>query len=81
MGANIAGIYGAQTFRQDDRPRYRRAFAVACAVLAAGLLVAISHYVDDKIFKCRKATQVDDISSMTMRLQHTCLEMPGVRFR
>ena len=57
------------------------AIAVACAVLAAGLLVAISHYVDDKIFKCRKATQVDDISSMTMRLQHTCLEMPGVRFR
>lgn len=63
MGANIAGIYGAQIFRQDDRPRYRRAFAVACAVLAFGLLVAIGRYLDDKIRKRKKARQVDDVSS------------------
>jgi hypothetical protein len=63
MGANIAGIYGAQIFRQDDRPRYRRAFAIACAVLAAGLLVAIGRYIDDKIRKRRKARQIDDVSS------------------
>jgi hypothetical protein len=63
MGANIAGIYGAQIFRQDDRPRYRRAFAIACAVLAFGLLVAIGRYLDDKIRKRKKARQVDDVSS------------------
>jgi hypothetical protein len=47
MGANIAGIYGAQIFRQDDRPRYRRAFSVNCAVLAFGLVLAIVRYIDD----------------------------------
>lgn len=63
MGANIAGIYGAQIFRQDDRPRYRRGFAIACAVLAFGFVVAIGRYVDDKIRKRKKAQQVDDGSS------------------
>lgn len=47
MGANIAGIYGAQIFRQDDRPRYRRAFSVNCAVLAFGLSLAIVRFIDD----------------------------------
>ncbi|KAF1347342.1 MFS general substrate transporter [Lizonia empirigonia] len=37
MGANIAGIYGAQIFREDDRPRYRRAFAVADGEIPAFL--------------------------------------------
>lgn len=64
MGANIAGIYGAQIFRSDDKPRYRRAFAVACAILAFGLLVAIIRYVDDKIKKRRKARQIEDASSV-----------------
>lgn len=32
MGANIGGIYGAQLFRADDSPRYRRGFGVICAV-------------------------------------------------
>jgi hypothetical protein len=41
MGANIAGIYGAQIFREDDKPRYRRAFSIACAVLAFGIALAI----------------------------------------
>jgi hypothetical protein len=63
MGANIAGIYGAQIFRRDDRPRYRRAFAVACAVLAFGLVVAIGRYVSDKTRRRKKARQVDDGSS------------------
>lgn len=47
MGANIAGIYGAQIFRQDDRPRYRRAFSIACAVLAFGLLLAMIRWLYD----------------------------------
>lgn len=63
MGANIAGIYGAQIFRRDDRPRYRRAFSVACAILAFGLVVAIGRYVSDKIRRRKKAQQIDDVSS------------------
>ncbi|CAO2658282.1 Nn.00g060050.m01.CDS01 [Neocucurbitaria sp. VM-36] len=60
MGANIAGIYGAQIFRNDDRPRYRRAFAIACAVLAVGLLLAIFRFVEDKIRRRRKAHNLED---------------------
>lgn len=55
MGANIAGIYGAQIFRRDDRPLYRRGFSVAIAVLAAGLVMAIARWVDDLLQKRRKA--------------------------
>ena len=50
----MAGIYGAQIFRADDRPRYRRAFAIGIAVLAAGLAVAIARYIDD-LYRRRKA--------------------------
>ncbi|KAI9883265.1 MAG: hypothetical protein M1823_004963 [Watsoniomyces obsoletus] len=48
MGANIAGIYGAQIFRQDDRPRYRRGFGINIAVLAVGLTMATLRYLDDR---------------------------------
>lgn len=63
MGANIAGIYGAQIFRRDDRPRYRRAFAVACAVLAVGLLIAIGRYISERLERRKKARQIDETSS------------------
>jgi len=49
MGANIAGIYGAQIFRSDDSPRYRRAFGVNIAVLAVGVTLAVVRFLDDKI--------------------------------
>ena len=58
MGANIAGIYGAQIFRQDDRPRYRRGFAINIAVLAVGLAMAILRFVDDLKRRRRTAKQV-----------------------
>ncbi|EXJ61617.1 hypothetical protein A1O7_02045 [Cladophialophora yegresii CBS 114405] len=51
MGANIAGIYGAQIFRSDDKPRYRRAFSVNIAVLAFGLALAIWRYTDDRLLR------------------------------
>lgn len=63
MGANIAGIYGAQIFRNDDRPRYRRAFSIACAILAVGFALAIGRYVDDKIRKRKKRAVIEDTSS------------------
>jgi hypothetical protein len=63
MGANIAGIYGAQIFRNDDRPRYRRAFSVACAILAVGLVLAIVRYIDDRIRKRRRKAVIENTSS------------------
>ncbi|KAH8175627.1 major facilitator superfamily protein [Sarocladium implicatum] len=47
MGANIAGIYGAQIFREDDSPLYRRGFSVAIAVLCFGLVLVFVRWVDD----------------------------------
>ncbi|KAF2171564.1 hypothetical protein M409DRAFT_63785 [Zasmidium cellare ATCC 36951] len=61
MGANIAGIYGAQIFRSDDKPRYRRAFVIGIAVLAFGTILAIIRKVDEKI-NGRKGKQDDDAS-------------------
>lgn len=47
MGANIAGIYGAQIFREDDKPRYRRGFSIDIAIIAFGLSLAVLRYLDD----------------------------------
>jgi uncharacterized membrane protein YfcA len=40
MSANIGAIYGAQIFQEDDKPLYRRAFAVNIGLLAFALLLA-----------------------------------------
>lgn len=53
MGANIAGIYGAQIFRADDKPRYRRGFSIGIGVLALGLVLAAIRYVDERIQRRR----------------------------
>lgn len=47
MGANTAGIYGAQIFRSDDAPRYRRAFVIGIAVLAVGTAAALLRKIDE----------------------------------
>ena len=44
MGANAGGIYGAQLFRTDDRPRYRRGFSIGCAIIAFGIVCAVVRY-------------------------------------
>ncbi|KAJ1327038.1 MFS transporter ACS family pantothenate transporter [Microdochium nivale] len=61
MGANIAGIYGAQIFRKDDSPLYRRGFSVACAVLAVGLTIAIGRFVDDFLRRRKNKNQQDPV--------------------
>lgn len=61
MGANIAGIYGAQIFREDDRPQYRRGFSVACAILAFGLVLALVRYIDSKICRLGKKACAKDL--------------------
>ncbi|KAK2594057.1 hypothetical protein QQS21_008242 [Conoideocrella luteorostrata] len=54
MNANIAGIYGAQIFRADDKPLYRRGFSVAIAVLSFGLVLALFRLGDDLLRRRRK---------------------------
>lgn len=53
MGANIAGIYGAQIFRSDDSPRYRRGFGINIGVITLGLTLAIIRWGDDKFWRKR----------------------------
>ncbi|EWC48499.1 hypothetical protein DRE_07733 [Drechslerella stenobrocha 248] len=57
MGANIAGIYGAQIFRADDKPKYRRAFATGASILAVAILLSAVRYVDDLIRRRRAERQ------------------------
>jgi hypothetical protein len=63
MGANIAGIYGAQIFRADDKPRYRRGFGVNIAVLTVGLSLAVLRFLDDKFLRRRRAARIDSDSA------------------
>lgn len=49
MGANIAGIYGAQLYQKKDKPRYRNAFTIALAVLAFGAVLATVRKIDEII--------------------------------
>jgi len=64
MGANIAGIYGAQIFRSDDKPRYRRAFVIGIAVLGTGALLAVGRLIDERIRgrTGKKVVEQDDSS-------------------
>lgn len=56
MGANTAGIYGAQIFREDDKPKYRRGFGINIGVLTLGLSMATARWIDD-LFRRRKAAK------------------------
>jgi len=60
MFANIAGIAGAQIFRSDDRPKYRRGFSVNIAILAVGLALAVLRFVDDKIWRREKVAEIQE---------------------
>ncbi|KAL4922001.1 major facilitator superfamily domain-containing protein [Aspergillus aurantiobrunneus] len=62
MNANIAGIYGAQIFRSDDRPLYSRGFSVALSVLSVGLALAIVRFVDTLLQRRRKGETVESES-------------------
>lgn len=49
MADNIAGIYGAQIFREEDNPLYRRGFNIGIAILATSCCLAIIRYIDSKL--------------------------------
>ncbi|EPE02158.1 alternative sulfate transporter [Ophiostoma piceae UAMH 11346] len=63
MAANTAGIYGAQIFRQDDKPKYRRGFSINLGVLAFGLAMAILRKVDQLRQRRRQRTASTDSNS------------------
>lgn len=48
MAGNIAGIYGAQIFREEDNPLYRRGFNIGIAILTTSCCLAIIRYIDSK---------------------------------
>lgn len=58
MFANIAGIAGAQIFRSDDAPKYRRGFSINIAILAVGLALAAVRFVDDKFWRREKVAEI-----------------------
>lgn len=59
MGANIAGIYGAQIFRADDAPRYRRGFSIDIAIIAFAVALAVFRLLDDLRRRIRNKGQVN----------------------
>lgn len=64
MGANIAGIYGAQIFRSEDKPLYLRGFSINLAILSTAIVLAIVRTVDDLIRgKRRRKNELDGSSS------------------
>jgi hypothetical protein len=60
MSANIGAIYGAQIFQEDDKPRYRRAFAVNLGLLALALVLAGARYAHER-YRNRKQGKREDV--------------------
>lgn len=60
MFANIAGIAGAQIFRSDDRPKYRRGFSINIAILTVGLALAALRFIDDKIWRRERVAEIQE---------------------
>lgn len=69
MAGNIAGIYGAQIFREEDNPLYRRGFNIGIGILATSCCLAIVRYIDSKFLirrqKREKAANQETIEDET----------------
>ena len=64
MGANIAGIYGAQIFRSEDKPLYIRGFSINLGIISMAIVLAIVRLIDDHIRRRRnKRSELDEVSS------------------
>ena len=59
MGANIAGIYGAQIFRSEDKPLYLRGFAIGLGIISTAILIAIIRFIDDIIARRRAKNKIE----------------------
>lgn len=77
MGANMAGIYGAQLYRSDDEPRYRRAFTVCIGVLAFGTFLAVVRKVDEVFLRRRGLGPLETESNSDDREVYDELKAPG----
>ena len=69
MSANIAAIYGAQLFQEDDRPRYRRAFGLNSGLLGLALVLAAGRYLYEKLQKKKEVPEATVESSEKDRKQ------------
>lgn len=65
MAGNIAGVYGAQIFREEDNPLYRRGFNIGIAILATSCCLAIIRYIDSK-FQIRHQKREEVIDQETI---------------
>jgi hypothetical protein len=81
MGANTAGIYGAQIFRADDRPKYRRGFSINIGVLSLALTLATVRFIDDRL-RARRArgrqNSVTESDSSSSEEQAVDASLPAV---
>ena len=59
MGANIAGIYGAQIFRSEDKPLYLTGFATGIGIITTAITLASIRLVDDIIKRRRAKNQIE----------------------
>jgi hypothetical protein len=69
QSANTAGIYGAQIFRADDRPRYRRGFAIGIGILAFGVCLVAIRYVSEVLERRRNKKQITSDASSDSQLE------------
>ena len=59
MGANIAGIYGAQIFRSEDKPLYLNGFAIGLGIISTAITIAIIRFIDDIIARRRAKNKIE----------------------
>jgi hypothetical protein len=78
MGANTAGIYGAQLYREDDEPRYRRAFSICIAVISLGVVLAIVRKVDEIFIRRRNGGKLPSESTQNDIAAYDELKPPAV---
>lgn len=58
-----AGIYGAQLYRSDDEPRYRRAFSICIAAITLGVMLAVIRKVDEILIRRRNGGRLETDST------------------
>lgn len=73
MAGNIAGIYGAQIFREEDNPLYRRGFNIGIGILATSFCLAIVRYIDSK-FLIRRQKRAEAASQETIEAANSSVQ-------
>lgn len=64
INTNLYFQYGAQLYRSDDEPRYRRAFSICIAALSLGVILAIIRKVDEIFIRRRNGGKLETDSTV-----------------